>query len=111
MRSASKYGGVLPTTKFPPSVTFLTRQAHSVIVSYILIILLSATSQASFGVISSYLQTRSAGTISFAEQPLAVPCPKASWVLVLSRCGKSLLHGAWAGRCIIAHLDDCWGPS
>ncbi|EDR00299.1 uncharacterized protein LACBIDRAFT_314548 [Laccaria bicolor S238N-H82] len=19
--------------------------------------------------------------------------------------------GAWAGRCVIAHLDDCWGPS
>ncbi|EDR01721.1 uncharacterized protein LACBIDRAFT_310448 [Laccaria bicolor S238N-H82] len=18
--------------------------------------------------------------------------------------------GAWAGRCVIAHLDDCWGP-
>ena len=21
------------------------------------------------------------------------------------------LTGSWAGRCVIAHLDDCWGPS
>ena len=67
------YSGSFQTAIFSPSVAFLTGRAHSLIVSSILIILLSTTSQAFFGNISSYLQTRLAGILSFAEQSLAAP--------------------------------------
>ena len=35
-------------------------------------------------------------------------CPKASWVLVYPGVESCSFTGAWAGRCVIAHLDDCW---
>jgi hypothetical protein len=35
--------------------------------------------------------------------------PKASWVLVYPGVESSSFTGVWAGRCVIAHLDDCWG--
>ncbi|EDR09540.1 uncharacterized protein LACBIDRAFT_318705 [Laccaria bicolor S238N-H82] len=36
---------------------------------------------------------------------------KASWVLVYLGVESRSFTGAWAGRCVIAHLDDCGGPS
>ena len=36
-------------------------------------------------------------------------CPKTSWVLVYLGVESCSFTGAWAGRCVIAHLDDCWG--
>ena len=36
---------------------------------------------------------------------------KASWVLVYLGVESCSFTGAWAGRCVITHLDDCWGPS
>ena len=36
---------------------------------------------------------------------------KASWVLVYLGVESCFVTGVWAGRCVIAHLDDCWGPS
>ena len=51
----------------------LTGRVDSIIVSYILIILLLATSQAFFRAISLCLQTRLAGTLPFAEQPTNAP--------------------------------------
>ncbi|KIJ97362.1 hypothetical protein K443DRAFT_105811 [Laccaria amethystina LaAM-08-1] len=35
--------------------------------------------------------------------------PKSSWVLVYPGVESSSFTGAWAGRCVITHLDDCWG--
>ena len=37
--------------------------------------------------------------------------PKASWVLVYPGVESCSFTGVWAGRCVIAHQDDCGGPS
>ena len=98
-----QYSGSSQTAIFSPSVAFSAGRVHSLLVSSIPIILLSATSQASFGTISSDLHTRLADTLSFVEQPsLRHTCPKASWILVLSGCGKSLLH-----RGVGRQMRDC----
>ena len=36
---------------------------------------------------------------------------KASWVLVYLGVESCSFTGMWAGRYVIACLDDCWGPS
>ena len=45
------------------------------------------------------------------NQSLRHICLKASWVLVYPGVESCSFTGAWAGRCVIAHLDDRWGPS
>ncbi|EDR09293.1 uncharacterized protein LACBIDRAFT_318716 [Laccaria bicolor S238N-H82] len=45
------------------------------------------------------------------NQSLRHICLKVSWVLVYPGVESRSFTGAWAGRCVIAHLDDRWGPS
>ena len=86
-----------------------TGQAHAPLVSSILIIVLSATSQASFGATSS--------SITIGRYPFIRRTTARRTTHVLKHLGywcypgvESRSMGAWAGRCVIAHLDDCWGP-
>ena len=94
---------------------FYPGRAHSLIVSSIAIVLLSATSQESFGGISSYLRKH----ITIGGYPFIRRTTNRCATHVLKHPGywcypgveSRSLTGAWAGRCVIAHLDDCWGPS
>ena len=99
---------------FSPSVAFLTRRGHALIVRYFHIIVLSATSQASFGVTSSYFHKH----ITISGYPFIRRTTTRCTTHVLKHLGywcypgveSRSFMGAWAGRCVIAHLDVCWGP-
>ena len=100
---------------FSLSVAFFTWRAHALIVSYLQIIVLSATLQASFGTTSSYFRKH----ITIGGYPFIRRTTTRRTTHVLKHPGywcypgveSRSFTGAWAGRCVIAHLDDCWGLS
>ena len=95
------------TAIFSLSVAFLTWRAHALIVSYLQIIVLSATLQASFGTTSSYFRKH----ITIGGYPFIRRTITRRTTHVLKHPGywcypgveSRSFTGAWAGRCVIAN--------